>query len=64
MCPKRSSISRRQDVRGRQEAGSGWPSLLDVSGSTFATRAEEIVAARSFLDNITRSTVTGVFGIH
>ncbi len=36
--------------------------LLDVSGSTFATRAEEIVAARSFLDNITRSTVTGVFG--
>lgn len=36
--------------------------LLDVSGSTFATRVEEIVAARSFLDNVTSSTVTGVFG--
>jgi VWFA-related protein len=36
--------------------------LLDVSGSTFATRAEEIMAAQTFLDNITDATQTGVFG--
>ncbi len=36
--------------------------LLDVSGSTFSTRAEEIVAAQTFLDNITDSTQTGIFG--
>lgn len=36
--------------------------LLDVSGSTFATRAEEIVAAQKFLDNVTDATQTGIFG--
>ncbi len=36
--------------------------LLDVSGSTFSTRAEEIVAAQTFLGNITDSTETGIFG--
>ena len=36
--------------------------LLDVSGSTFATRAEEIMAAQNFLDNIHLFTQIGVFG--
>ena len=36
--------------------------LLDVSGSTFATRAEEIVAAQKFLDNVTDATQTGIYG--
>ena len=36
--------------------------LLDVSGSTFATRAEEIMAAQNFLDNIHVFTQIGVFG--
>ena len=36
--------------------------LLDVSGSTFATRAEEIIAAQTFLDNVHNFTQVGVFG--
>ena len=36
--------------------------LLDISGSTFATRAEEILAARTFFENIHRFTEVGVFG--
>ncbi len=36
--------------------------LIDVSGSTFATRTEEIVAAQTFLDNLTQATRIGVFG--
>ena len=36
--------------------------LLDVSGSTFATRAEEIIAAQTFLDNVHTFTQVGVFG--
>ncbi|MFQ5739548.1 MAG: VWA domain-containing protein [Acidobacteriota bacterium] len=36
--------------------------LIDVSGSTFATRAEEILAARTFLDNVASSTETGIYG--
>jgi VWFA-related protein len=36
--------------------------LLDVSGSTFATRAEEILAAQSFFENIHHFTKVGIFG--
>lgn len=36
--------------------------LLDVSGSTFATRTEEIVAAQAFLDNVHDFTRLGIFG--
>ena len=36
--------------------------LIDVSGSTFATRTEEIVAAQTFLDNLSHATRIGVFG--
>jgi VWFA-related protein len=36
--------------------------LLDVSGSTFATRAEEILAAQSFFDNVHQFTRVGIFG--
>src|SRR5690606_18140105 len=36
--------------------------LLDVSGSTFATRAEEILAAQSFFENIHDFTRVGIFG--
>ncbi|HEY3128394.1 MAG TPA: VWA domain-containing protein [Acidobacteriota bacterium] len=36
--------------------------LLDVSGSTFATRTEEIVAAENFLRNVPLGTETGVYG--
>ena len=36
--------------------------LIDVSGSTFATRTEEIVAAQTFLDNLSQATRIGVFG--
>lgn len=36
--------------------------LLDVSGSTFATRAEEILAARSFFENIHDFTQVGIYG--
>ena len=36
--------------------------LIDVSGSTFATRDEEIAAAVIFLDNVTEFTEVGVFG--
>ena len=36
--------------------------LIDVSGSTFATRAEEITAAITFLDNVHDFTEVGVFG--
>lgn len=36
--------------------------LIDVSGSTFATRTEEIAAAVTFLDNVHNFTEVGVFG--
>ena len=36
--------------------------LIDVSGSTVATRSEEIVAAQTFLDNVTLPTRLGVYG--
>jgi len=36
--------------------------LLDVSGSTFATRSEEIIAAQTFFDNIHQVTQVGIFG--
>ena len=36
--------------------------LLDISGSTFATRAEEILAAQTFFENIHDFTEVGVFG--
>lgn len=36
--------------------------LLDVSGSTFATRAEEIFAAQTFMDNINNFTRVGIYG--
>ena len=36
--------------------------LIDVSGSTFTTRTEEIVAAQTFLDNLSHATRIGVFG--
>lgn len=36
--------------------------LLDVSGSTFATRAEEILAAQAFFENIHDFTRVGIFG--
>ncbi|MFB3905043.1 MAG: VWA domain-containing protein [Acidobacteriota bacterium] len=36
--------------------------LLDVSGSTFATRSEEIIAAQTFFDNIQQITQLGIFG--
>jgi len=36
--------------------------LIDVSGSTFATRSEEIIAAQTFLDNVTLPTRLGVYG--
>ena len=36
--------------------------LLDVSGSTFATRTEEIVAAESFLRNVPAGTEAAVYG--
>ena len=36
--------------------------LIDVSGSTFPTRTEEIVAAQTFLDNLSHATRIGVFG--
>jgi VWFA-related protein len=40
-----------------------WLSLLiDVSGSTFATRGEEVLAARLFFENINDFTKVGVFG--
>ncbi len=50
-----------RNVRAR--SGALWLSfLLDVSGSTYATRAEEIVAAQTFFDNITDATRIGIFG--
>lgn len=36
--------------------------LIDVSGSTFATRVEELLAARAFLENVSDNTHVGVFG--
>ncbi len=36
--------------------------LLDVSGSTFATRSEEIIAAQTFFDNIQQVTQLGIYG--
>ena len=36
--------------------------LIDVSGSTFATRGEEVLAARLFFENINDFTKVGVFG--
>lgn len=36
--------------------------LIDVSGSTFATRDEEIAAAATFLENVDHATRVGVFG--
>ncbi|MEE8350048.1 MAG: VWA domain-containing protein [Acidobacteriota bacterium] len=38
--------------------------MIDVSGSTFATRAEEIAAAITFLDNVHDFTEVGVFGFN
>jgi len=44
-------------------SGTTWLAfLLDVSGSTLATRSEEILAARSFFENIQDSVMVGVFG--
>ena len=46
-----------------QASGTTWLAfLLDVSGSTLATRNEEILAARSFFENIQSSVMVGVFG--
>ena len=36
--------------------------LVDVSGSTFSTRSEEIIAAEAFLDNVHEFTQIGIFG--
>jgi len=36
--------------------------LIDVSGSTFATRSEEVLAARLFFENVNEFTKVGVFG--
>jgi VWFA-related protein len=36
--------------------------LIDVSGSTFATRAEEVLAARAFFENVHDFTNVGIFG--
>lgn len=36
--------------------------LLDVSGSTFGVRSEQILAAQTFLDNVHNFTQVGVFG--
>ena len=36
--------------------------LLDISGSTFATRSEEITAAQTFLRNVHGFTRVGIFG--
>lgn len=36
--------------------------LLDISGSTFETRAQEITAAATFLENVHDFTKVGVFG--
>jgi VWFA-related protein len=45
------------------EAGPLWLAfLLDVSGSTFATRSEEILAAQSFFESIQAFTQIGIFG--
>ena len=47
----------------KQVSGTTWLAfLLDVSGSTLATRNEEILAARSFFENIQSSVMVGVFG--
>lgn len=50
----------------RQESPTGRPLwlafMIDVSGSTFATRAEEILAAQSFFDNVHSFTRVGIFG--
>ncbi len=46
-----------------QPTGTTWLAfLLDVSGSTLATRSEEIVAARSFFENIRDTVMVGVYG--
>ena len=46
-----------------QATGTTWVAfLLDVSGSTLATRSEEIVAARSFFENIRNTVMVGVYG--
>lgn len=46
-----------------QATGTTWVAfLLDVSGSTLATRSEEILAARRFFENIQNSVRVGVFG--
>jgi len=36
--------------------------LLDVSGSTFATRSEEIFAAQAFFESVQTATQIGIFG--
>jgi VWFA-related protein len=36
--------------------------LIDVSGSTFSTRSEEILAARTFLENVNDVTQVGIYG--
>jgi VWFA-related protein len=47
-------------IRGREILWLAF--LLDVSGSTFATRNEEILAARTFFENVNNFTRVGVFG--
>ena len=50
----------------RNSGGSSTPLtlafLIDVSGSTFATRSEQIAAARTLLDSVHDFTRVGVFG--
>lgn len=61
---RRQEISIFESPRTREQSdGTTWLAfLLDVSGSTLATRSEEIVAARRFFENIRDSVQVGVFG--
>ncbi|HSR69436.1 MAG TPA: VWA domain-containing protein [Acidobacteriota bacterium] len=36
--------------------------LIDVSGSTFSTRSEQLLAARTFFDNLQQFTQVGIYG--
>ena len=49
--------------QARGGTGSLWLAfVIDVSGSTFATRSEEILAAETFFENLQEFTRIGIFG--
>ena len=61
-APQEIAFFERPRVQAAEAAPLWVAFLLDVSGSTFGTRTEEILAAQSFFENVYEFTRVGIFG--